>query len=111
MSVDIYDGDEEPMVYHGKTLTSKVSLRDICNAIAKYAFVTSPYPVLISAEIHCSVPQQDILVDIMTEIFGESMIEAPLEGRPKIEKLPSPDALRHKFLLKASSMYPHQHSF
>ncbi|KJA21323.1 hypothetical protein HYPSUDRAFT_67845 [Hypholoma sublateritium FD-334 SS-4] len=105
VELDIYDGDKEPMVYHGKTLTSKVSLRDICNAIAKYAFVTSPYPVLISAEIHCSVPQQDTIVDIMTEIFGDSMIQAPLEGRPKIEKLPSPDALRHKFLLKAKNLY------
>ncbi|KJA13424.1 hypothetical protein HYPSUDRAFT_209563 [Hypholoma sublateritium FD-334 SS-4] len=40
---DVYGGDEEPMVYHGKTLASKVSLRDIHNAIAKYASVTSPW--------------------------------------------------------------------
>lgn len=99
--VDIYDGDNEPVVYHGKTLTSKVSLRDICNAIAKYAFVTSPYAVLISAEIHCSVPQQDKIVDIMTEVFGDAIIQAPLGGRPTIKQLPSPDELKHKFLLKA----------
>jgi phosphatidylinositol phospholipase C delta len=102
MSVDIYDGDHEPVVYHGKTLTSKVALRDICNAIAKYAFVTSPYPVLISAEVHCGVAQQDILVDIMTEVFGDAIVQAPLEGRPKIEKLPSPAELTGKFLLKVS---------
>lgn len=100
--MDIYDGDHEPVVYHGKTLTSKVSLRDICNAIAKYAFVTSPYPVLISAEVHCGVPQQDKLVDIMTEVFGDAIVQAPLEGRPKIEKLPSPEELRGKLLLKVS---------
>ena len=58
--VDIYDGDTEPMIFHGKTLTSKVALRAICEAIAKYAFVTSPYPIVISAEIHCSLGQQEL---------------------------------------------------
>ncbi|KAF8184702.1 1-phosphatidylinositol-4,5-bisphosphate phosphodiesterase 1 [Pholiota molesta] len=105
VELDIYDGDHEPVVYHGKTLTSKVALRDICNAIAKYAFVTSPYPVLISAEVHCGVAQQDILVDIMTEVFGDAIVQAPLEGRPKIEKLPSPAELTGKFLLKAKNLY------
>ena len=57
-TVDIYDGDIEPMIFHGKTLTSKVSLRDVCHAVAKYAFVASPYPVIISAEVHCGLAQQ-----------------------------------------------------
>jgi len=98
--VDIYDGDEEPMIYHGGTWTSKVSLRDICQAIAKYAFRTSPYPVIISAEVHCGLEQQDKLVDIILDVFKDSIIQAPVEGRPKIEKLPSPDDLKYKFLLK-----------
>lgn len=98
--MDIYDGDKEPMVYHGKTLTSKVSLRDICQAIAKYSFITSPYPVLISAEVHCGIAQQDKLVDIMVETFGDAIVQAPVEDRPKIEALPSPEDLKHKFLLK-----------
>ncbi|KAG6868197.1 hypothetical protein C0993_006338 [Termitomyces sp. T159_Od127] len=105
VELDIYDGDTEPVVFHGKTLTSKVSVRDICNAIAKYAFVTSPYPVLISAEIHCSVKQQDILVKVMIEAFGESLIRAPVEGRPRISRLPSPEDLKGKILLKAKNLY------
>ncbi|TFK31912.1 1-phosphatidylinositol-4,5-bisphosphate phosphodiesterase 1 [Crucibulum laeve] len=105
VELDIYDGDEEPMIYHGKTLTSKVSLRDICQAIAKYAFITSPYPLLISAEVHCGVRQQEKMVDIMNEVFGESLIQAPVEGRPKITVLPSPEDLKHKFLLKAKNLY------
>lgn len=100
LTVDIYDGDHEPMIYHGNTLTSKVSLRDVCHAIAKYSFVTSPYPVLISAEVHCGVAQQDKIVDIMTEVFGDAIVQAPVEGRPKIETLPSPEDLKNKFLLK-----------
>nr|AVM41526.1 phospholipase C [Ganoderma lucidum] len=105
VELDIYDGDTEPVVYHGRTLTSKVSVREICTAIAKYAFVASPYPIIISAEIHCSVPQQVQLVAIMKEVFGDALVLAPPEGRPKIEVLPSPEDLKGRVLLKAKNLY------
>lgn len=98
--MDIYDGEHEPVIYHGKTLTKKVSLRDICQAIARYAFVASPYPVIISAEVHCGVPQQALIASIMSEVFGDALVKAPAEGRPKIEALPSPEDLKGKVLLK-----------
>ncbi len=103
--MDIYDGDTEPTVYHGRTLTSKVSVRDACAAIAKYAFVASPYPIIISAEIHCSVPQQEQLVEIMKEVFGDALVWAPVDGRPKIDVLPSPEDLKGRVLLKAKNLY------
>lgn len=103
--VDIYDGETSPVIYHGKTLTSKVPLRDICEAIAKYAFVASPYPIIISAEVHCSLAQQDLIAKIMQETFGDSLVQAPVEGRPKIEQLPSPEELKGKVLLKAKNLY------
>ncbi|KAG6835937.1 hypothetical protein H0H93_013154 [Arthromyces matolae] len=105
VELDIYDGEIEPVVFHGKTFTSKVPVRDICNAIAKYAFMTSPYPVLISAEIHCSVKQQDLLVKIMTDAFGDALIRAPVEGRPRLSHLPSPEDLKGKILVKAKNLY------
>ena len=98
--MDIYDGDEEPIVYHGGTLTSKVSLRDICQALAKYAFRTSPYPVIISAEVHCGLVQQEKMVDIVLDTFKDSIVQAPVDGRPKIDSLPSPEDLKYKFLFK-----------
>ncbi len=103
--VDIYDGETEPCVYHGRTLTSRVSVRDTCTAIMKYAFVASPYPIIISAEIHCSVPQQEQLVIIMKEVFGEHLVYAPPDSRPKIETLPSPEELKGRVLLKAKNLY------
>jgi phosphatidylinositol phospholipase C delta len=105
VELDIYDGDNEPMIFHGKTFTSKVSLREVCTAIAKYAFVTSPYPVIISAEIHCGVAQQDMMVDIMCQVFGDALISAPIDGRPKIDVLPSPEDLKGRFLLKAKNLH------
>lgn len=102
--MDIYDGDIEPMIFHGKTLTSKVSLREVCGAIAKYAFVASPYPIIISAEIHCSLSQQDQIAEIMMATFGEALVTAPLKGRPASDALPSPEDLRGRVLLKAKNL-------
>ncbi|TBU26257.1 PLC-like phosphodiesterase [Dichomitus squalens] len=105
VELDIYDGDTQPVVYHGRTLTSKVSVREICTAISKYAFVASPYPIIISAEIHCSVPQQEQLVEIMKDVFGDALVFAPPDDRPKITVLPSPEDLRGRVLLKAKNLY------
>ncbi|KAH0840350.1 PLC-like phosphodiesterase [Lanmaoa asiatica] len=105
VELDIYDGEYEPMVFHGKTLTSKVSAREVCEAVMKYAFVTSPYPIIISAEIHCSLPQQEMLVIIMHEVFGEALVSAPIEGKPSSGPLPSPEDLKGRVLLKAKNLY------
>ncbi|EMD36767.1 hypothetical protein CERSUDRAFT_137030 [Gelatoporia subvermispora B] len=105
VELDIFDGDKEPMVYHGRTLTTKVSLRDACSAIAKYAFVASPYPIIISAEIHCSLPQQDMVAEIMREQFGDALVCTPVDGRPQITQLPSPEELKGRVLLKAKNLY------
>ncbi|KAF8432959.1 PLC-like phosphodiesterase [Boletus edulis BED1] len=105
VELDIYDGEHEPVVFHGKTLTSKLSAREVCEAIMKYAFVTSPYPIVISAEIHCSLHQQDMLATIMREVFGDALVCAPIEGKPLSGPLPSPEDLRGRVLLKAKNLY------
>ncbi|KZT64238.1 PLC-like phosphodiesterase [Daedalea quercina L-15889] len=105
VELDIYDGDVEPVVYHKHTLVSKVSLRDACAAINKYAFVASPYPIIISAEVHCSLPQQDLIAKIMQEEFGDALMSAPVDGRPRLEALPSPEDLKGCILLKAKNLF------
>ncbi len=99
--MDIYDGEDgEPVVYHGKTLTSVVPVRQVCEAIAKYAFVTSPYAIIISAEVHCGIKQQDVIVEIMEKSFGDKLIKSPPGDRPELKELPSPEQLKGKILLK-----------
>ena len=34
-------------------------MRQVLLAIAETAFVASPYPVVLSLEMHCSLPQQE----------------------------------------------------
>jgi len=108
--VDIYDGDNgEPMITHGGTLTSKTAVKDVATAIAKYAFVSSPYPVIISAEVHCSIPQQKRLAEIFAHTFGATLVVAPVDEAHKegdeIKCLPSPEQLKGRILLKAKNKY------
>ena len=117
------------MVFHGKSFTSKVSLREVCEAILKYGFVASPYPIIISAEIHCSIGQQDLIAAIMMEVFGDKLVkhklvkmsldgESEKEGlesiampnkklvmKMEVEELPSPEQLKGRILLKASKSF------
>ena len=42
VELDCWDGeDEEPVVYHGHTLTSKILFKDIIKAVDEYAFEVS----------------------------------------------------------------------
>ncbi|KIL66531.1 hypothetical protein M378DRAFT_185917 [Amanita muscaria Koide BX008] len=104
VEVDIYDGEVEPMIFHGKSFTSKVPLREVCNTIMKYGFVASPYPIVISAEVHCSVPQQDMIAEIMIEVFGDTLVKAPPSGKQKVTVLPSPEELKGKILFKTKDL-------
>ncbi|KAG6916583.1 hypothetical protein DXG01_006232 [Tephrocybe rancida] len=107
VELDIFDGDNpsEPQITHGKTFTSKVSLREVCHAIVKYGFVASPYPIIISAEIHCSLAGQDAIADIMSEVFSEKLVQHKDAPEARLEKLPSPEELKGRILLKAKNIY------
>ena len=41
------------------TFTSKIKFKDVIISIANFAFVASAYPVVLSLEMHCSLPQQE----------------------------------------------------
>lgn len=44
-AVDVWDGQQNsggPIIFHGYTLTSKILLKDVIEAIKEYAFVASP---------------------------------------------------------------------
>jgi len=59
VELDVWDGDDGwPVVYHGRTLTSKVNFKTVVEVINESAFVSSPYPVILSIENRCSLSQQ-----------------------------------------------------
>uniref|UniRef100_A0A3P9NJ02 Phosphoinositide phospholipase C n=1 Tax=Poecilia reticulata TaxID=8081 RepID=A0A3P9NJ02_POERE len=106
VEVDCWDGqDGEPIVHHGYTLTSKILFKDVIETINKYAFIKTDYPVILSIENHCSVPQQKKMAQYLVEILGDkldvSSVKAGESGR-----LPSPESLRGKILVKGKKLPP-----
>eukprot|EP01012_Entosiphon_sulcatum_P067181 TRINITY_DN9674_c0_g1_i1.p1 TRINITY_DN9674_c0_g1~~TRINITY_DN9674_c0_g1_i1.p1 ORF type:complete len:745 (+),score=166.27 TRINITY_DN9674_c0_g1_i1:68-2302(+) len=98
VELDCWDGPNgEPIVYHGFTCTSKILFRDIVVAINEYAFKKSPYPVVLSLEVHTSLPQQARMAEIMKQVFGDRL--AKPVGPEKAAAM-TPESLRHKFLVK-----------
>ncbi|XP_060900037.1 1-phosphatidylinositol 4,5-bisphosphate phosphodiesterase delta-1-like isoform X2 [Labrus mixtus] len=104
VELDCWDGsDDEPVIYHGYTLTSQILFKDAIKAIKEYAFKTSEYPVIISLENHCSVEQQEVMAHHLSSILGSALVTSPLgEGMPK--EFPSPEELTGKFLIKGKRL-------
>ncbi|XP_052101648.1 1-phosphatidylinositol 4,5-bisphosphate phosphodiesterase epsilon-1-like isoform X3 [Mytilus californianus] len=103
VELDCWDGDDGwPIIYHGHTLTTKIQFKAAVEAINKSAFVTSPYPVILSIENHCSVPQQQKMAKIFNEVFGERLVTSFLFESDFCEdpQLPSPNQLKYKILIK-----------
>ena len=55
-------------------------MQEVIEAIAESAFKTSDYPVVLSFENHCNPRQQAKIAQYCREIFGEKLLEAPLDS-------------------------------
>ncbi|XP_035527314.1 1-phosphatidylinositol 4,5-bisphosphate phosphodiesterase delta-1b isoform X3 [Morone saxatilis] len=111
VELDCWDGsDDEPVIYHGYTLTSKILFRDAIQAIKEYAFKTSDYPVILSLENHCSVEQQEVMSHHMRSILGSALVTSPL-GDSMPTEFPSPEELKGKFLIKGKRLNKLEASF
>lgn len=95
IEIDIWDDDMGPVVCHG-FLTGAIPLVNVVEIIRKYAFITSPYPLIISLEINCSRENQIIARSIFQNSLGAMLFQSIKET----DILPSPKDLMHKILLK-----------
>ncbi|XP_040419970.1 1-phosphatidylinositol 4,5-bisphosphate phosphodiesterase zeta-1 isoform X2 [Cygnus olor] len=100
LEIDCWDGsNNEPVVYHGHTLTSKISFCSVIRVIDKYAFAASEYPVILSLENHCSPKQQEVMAEHLENILGDKLLTSTI-GDSVVTQLPSPEALKFKILVK-----------
>uniref|UniRef100_A0A7N6F9U1 Phosphoinositide phospholipase C n=1 Tax=Anabas testudineus TaxID=64144 RepID=A0A7N6F9U1_ANATE len=105
VEVDVWDGpDDEPVVCAGPTLSPPLSLRCVLEAIGRFAFVASEYPLIICIENHCSLLQQKVMYQHLVRILGERLYTDPPDERDSY--LPSPHALRHRILIKGKKLGP-----
>ena len=104
-TVDLWDGDDnEPIIYHGYTLTSKILLRDVLEVIYDHAFDASKYPVILSLENHLSIEQQKIAAVYFQGFLGDMLLTEPLAEDE--ENWPSPEQLAYKIILKGKKLSP-----
>ncbi|KAK9465645.1 PLC-like phosphodiesterase [Lipomyces arxii] len=101
IELDCWDGDLGPVISHGRTFTSSISFADVISAIHKYGFISSPYPLILSLEVHCSLEQQVQMAEIMRTTFGDKLVTTPI--MTKTLSLPSPELLKHKILIKVKA--------
>ncbi|KAF7237630.1 1-phosphatidylinositol 4,5-bisphosphate phosphodiesterase zeta-1 [Varanus komodoensis] len=95
LEIDCWDGPNcEPVVYHGHTLTSKISFKTVIQVINKYAFLASDYPLILSLENHCSPRQQEVIADHLTGILGDQLVLSTI-GDIMPDELPSPETVMH----------------
>nr|XP_017221975.1 PREDICTED: phosphoinositide phospholipase C 6-like isoform X2 [Daucus carota subsp. sativus] len=83
-------------VLHGRTLTTPVRLDKCFQSIRQYAFVKSPYPVIVTLEDHLTPSLREMVAEMAIQIFGE-LLYYPEPG--VFDALPSPDALKHQIVL------------
>ncbi|KAL3044041.1 hypothetical protein OYC64_003801 [Pagothenia borchgrevinki] len=105
VEVDVWDGpDGEPVVCTGHSLSPPLLLHCVLDAIGRFAFVASHYPLIVCIENHCSVQQQQVMWQHLVRILGEKLYaDPPYEGK---SYLPSPHALRNRILLKGKKLGP-----
>ncbi|XP_017282206.1 inactive phospholipase C-like protein 2 [Kryptolebias marmoratus] len=103
VELDIWDGaDEEPIVCTGHTVSPPLALCSVLEAIGKFAFVASEYPLILCIENHCSLQQQKVLAQQLTRILGEWLYRDQLDEGAIY--LPSPHDLSHRILLKGKKL-------
>ncbi|KAI3801538.1 hypothetical protein L1987_29645 [Smallanthus sonchifolius] len=87
-------------VLHGRTLTSPVKLMECLKAIKEYAFVASPYPVIITLEDHLTPYLQAKVAQMVTETFGSMLYSSESEN---LEELPTPENLKYRILISTKT--------
>jgi hypothetical protein len=65
---------------HGYTFVPEISAKEVLEAIAESAFKTSDFPVVLSFENHCNPRQQAKIANYCKEIFGDMLLEVPLDA-------------------------------
>ncbi|XP_048231396.1 phosphoinositide phospholipase C 6 isoform X2 [Ricinus communis] len=98
IELDLWPGStkDEVLVLHGRTLTTPVPLIKCLKSIRDYAFVSSPYPVIITLEDHLMAEQQAKVAEMLTQIFGDTLYYPESDG---LVQFLSPESLKHRIMI------------
>lgn len=83
VELDFWNGRiDEPVIVHGYTFVPEINAKEVIEAIAESAFKTSDFPVILSFENHCNPRQQAKIAQYCREIFGDMLLDVPLDSHP-----------------------------
>lgn len=104
VELDFWNGRfDEPVIVHGYTFVPEINAKEVLvcfkgpgfympllslnwfqviEAIAESAFKTSDFPVILSFENHCNPRQQAKIAQYCRDIFGEMLLDVPLDSHP-----------------------------
>lgn len=103
LELDLFDGEHgEPVISHKRTLIEPITLRNTLQAIKRYGFEKSPYPVILTLENHVGLVQQRVMVDVFQEVLGDLLYVSP-KNSAEVD-MPSPNALKNKVLLRGKKL-------
>ncbi|KAL2149894.1 hypothetical protein VTH82DRAFT_7570 [Thermothelomyces myriococcoides] len=94
----------EPLVYHRGTMTPPVSFREVCQAIRESAFEKNPLPIIVSLEVGADKEQQEVMVDIMKEEWGDLLLDRHFEACDPTQRQPRLEELFYKILIKVKRL-------
>ncbi|RUS72736.1 hypothetical protein EGW08_019503 [Elysia chlorotica] len=99
IELDCWDGaDGKPIITHGRSFTSKIKFSDVVYTIKEHAWEVSEYPLVLSIENHCSLPQQRFMASLLKEVFQDELLTKQVD--PNEQCLPSPNKLKRKVIIK-----------
>ena len=99
VQLECWDHRGEPYIYNGNTLTSKIKFSKTLQCIKAYGFTSSPYPIILSIENHCSLLVQKKMAQYLREIFSSQL--RCIQDKSVLNA--TPNSLRHCLIVKAST--------
>jgi hypothetical protein len=75
----------------------------VLEVVRENAFTASPYPVVLSLEVHCGVKQQDRMAELIISKFQDKLLTERVD-------FCSPESLKHKILIKGRPVSPESQS-
>lgn len=114
VEIDCWDSEDHRsiMVAHAKDMMMRtivvsntvLDFKDVLEVIRDYAFVSSPYPVILSIENHLSLDLQSQMATMFKDVFGRQLLTKFIDDNET--DLPSPEDLKFKILIKNKKIGP-----
>lgn len=107
IELDVWEPDgggntstDEPVIFNGGTLTSKLALGEVLDTINELAFERTRYPLFIRLELHLrSLEWQRRLVDMLEQKLGTRLYHPSRDPTDWRHELPTPKRFLNKIIL------------